>query len=235
MKKYSKDEIINYVRSILGNNVEGLFVNEEVVTGDIEPIDENIYSNITYPYLVDTKMLTIEAGITKLVIIPEETDYVIKIPFTGVYKYDDYENPVFKNYCSENVIEEEIDLYDFTISEALRSITAENIFICMLDDILPIYIQEKAKNLTSYCNFSSLPISETKQNIVKAVITKTNTDLNIDFVSKLISSFGIKKAYNLITEIDCYYTDLHNQNYGFKKDGSCMIFDYGGYDSNQWY
>jgi hypothetical protein len=104
----------------------------------------------------------------------------------------------------------------------------------MLDDILPIYIQEKAADFTSYCSVTSLPISEVKQNIIRKTMNKTNTGLNADFVSKLISSFGIRKAYNLITEIDYNYSDLHNQNYGFRKDGSCLIFDYGGYDFNQW-
>ena len=54
-----------------------------------------------------------EDGASKLVIIPEHDDFVIKIPFNGSYDWVDREYTDFsQNYC-----ETEIDLYEKIIAE----------------------------------------------------------------------------------------------------------------------
>lgn len=188
---------------------------------------------------IDTKRVPefdYEAGATKLVIMPEDRDYVIKIPFTGCYdEWGDYtpfygaEDAGFgADYCEAEQI---------YYSEARRA-GYEKFFMkvyCVHSvERYPIYVQEKVDEFcryTSYANQKKYISNESlktvasnnlevKTQLPKYWLASCLTVLNGDeerlmgFV-EFLEKTGIK-------------TDLHGGNLGYFK-GRPVIVDYGGY------
>lgn len=240
--KYSIKEIEYYVREALGyGKLEGLYIAEEAVMGDSDPADHEIITGfvpepsfISYPDWDED--FQIYMGMTKLVIVPRKRNYVIKIPFTGFYSctYDEdgFETD-FKpvGEATQDVCQIEDDFYE-NASDELQQILTPNFFIMNIDG-LSIYIQEKYSTTYENSKYSFdidyvKTISPIKNKIINHV---TNKRLGKSFVGALIETFGITKAAKVVYETE-YIDDLHRGNYGFAKDGRCMIFDYAGYNSN---
>lgn len=249
--KYSVDEIIKYVREVFGEGyIEGAFISKEAVSGDIGPEDDEIitsFSPLGYLSDYDPPNAEIYMGMTKLVIDPHDTKYVIKIPFTGFYTWDEDESNrdedgvtcwdnLRTNFrcaggiCGSNVCELEIKAYE-KASDDLQKILMPNEFVTNLDG-LNIYIQEKFGE--AYENYDEFSYCKTISDVKKGIITKivnTTWQIGTAFVGRLVDSFGITKAKEIVNELS-YIDDLHPGNYGFGKNGCCVVFDYAGYDEN---
>ena len=181
-------------------------------------------------------------GMTKLVIVPKETNYVIKIPFTGYYNYSYNEDTNdFDDYalghereCS-NCCDQEIALYE-DATENLRKILLPVEFVGMIDG-LNIYIQEKYK--TDFDGYYyqdeayTLKENSAQKKICSKIKTETKTSLSDVFIGLLIQEYGIKNTTDILEEIeDLEIYDLHGGNYGFARDNRCVIFDYAGYSES---
>ena len=248
--RYKKSEIEYWVSEVLGTgNIEGLFVDDGVCSGYAEPQDYEILTDIESGTTIneDVKGARIKFGATKLVIVPNEGNYVIKMPFTGIYhtergKYDEnddwvpYDTYDFRlvSHTSGNVCDEEIAMMqDFT--DELNSIIAEQEFVFWYGNV-PIYIQSKVSEPSAW-----LPdvVINTEYSLTKrAIASKIQADHSRyykGFILRLIKMFGIQKANNILYEMDeCIY-DLHDENLGYDKNGNCVLFDIAGYDSQQWF
>ena len=44
---FSERDVMYFVRNCLGDNPEGLFVDSEVISGDLRPDESDIYTNIS--------------------------------------------------------------------------------------------------------------------------------------------------------------------------------------------
>lgn len=177
-----------------------------------------------------------EHGISKLVFIFPNCDWVVKIPFNGYYtaiwndeeeKYDNETWNYFKNamdswdYC--NV---ELEKYEQLQSLGLECFLAETRYLCSDRDNYPIYIQEKV-----------IPHVNDKK---KRTPTKKSLELikgkyyfNATWVALAIDFYGEEKTFQFLNYIDEIDTDmgedLHSGNYGYRADGSPCLIDFSGW------
>lgn len=194
---------------------------------------DNFYDLYNYAY-----------GATKLAIIPitEEKDYVIKIPYTGSYQFEEgyynslnYYIPSKDTYWEFYGGEEEERPWDYCANEVKRYKTAEErgFANCFAKTELlgyvnnyPIYIQEKCITFSDCKN---------KHHHSKEEISKT---------SKFCNYFGINPSW--LTDFRLYYSekfllqfinfiqdmnwddDLRNDNIGYINNRPVLI-DYSGF------
>lgn len=245
--KYSAKEVIHYVREALGYNfLQGVFIAEDAIFDyDTAPEERKILTSIEpevncIDYLGShwDSGIKICSGMTKLVIIPPNRNYVIKIPFTGFYSSDCDEDGYESNYqlvgeAKHDVCSDENCFYE-QASEELQQVLTPNIFVANVDGI-SVYIQEKYSTTYGeyeYCSDLKYEktISPAKKKIID-YITYEQYAVGKSFVGALVDTFGIAKAARVVFEIS-NIDDLHCGNYGFAKDGRCMIFDYAGYNES---
>lgn len=257
---YTKDLVMSMVADALGNNPEGVFVNYRFYSGDEDAV---IYSSIDKPFLVrDTKKFAVAAGATKLCIIPKNThyDWVIKIPLTGIYTYaymlDDIDTttngPGFISALEESGIDDEIlikiaefdtdyvaeeeSLEDDMFNSLAYKLLAHNFFVGMYGNI-PVYVQERAEKVYACSNHSydyQPKMSEKIMNMITSIAAYT--ELEYGWLFDVVLHYGMMKAADMLYDIELYCSDLHNENYGYRKDGTPIIIDYGGYDRcNSWH
>lgn len=240
--RYSIKEIEYYVREALGyGKLDGLYIAEDAVVGDLEPGDSEILTSFDPEpsficSLEGDENFQVRMGITKLVIIPRGKDYVIKIPFTGFYSCEYDEDGLETNFkpvgeATINVCGIEDNFYE-AASDELQQILVPNHFIMNIDG-LSIYIQERCSISFENSKYAFdvdyvKTISPVKNKIIEHIM---NDNFGKSFVGKLAETLGIAKAAQVIHESDII-SDLHRGNYGFAKDGHCMIFDYAGFENN---
>lgn len=221
--------VLNFIQSIPFND-EGYFTEEDVeyLISDI-PID-----NFNY-----------ETGATKCVIIPDDADFVIKIPFNAIIssclsceKEKDYFNCTqsccpfnhFKcggglnhdNYCA---LEEE--LYNKVKTEYSQFIDffLPTTKICEVDDY-PIYIQKKAEVFEN-------KIYSTSENSKKKVEScNFPVSAPIEWLAKCLEDMdnNLEMYYDFLSMLNKLGMngDLHRGNVGYY-NGHAVLIDYAGF------
>ena len=165
-------------------------------------------------------------GATKLVIMPRNKDYVIKIPFQGYYE-DCFCNFIGANselewdYC--NV---EVERYENIYSTPFKDCFAETIFIGYVNNY-PIYLQEKCTPFNNSYNKT-----KEKRELMDSFLHKINCwyDLNSDWCIDLLKYYGPKKFKEFLTLIKKlkWDDDLTYDNVGYK-NGHPIIIDFSGF------
>lgn len=230
MYKYNliAEEVLKLIDSIPFNE-EGYFTEEQVdfLIDNIEIEDFNY-----------------ETGATKCVIIPYNTDYVIKIPFNAIVascqscdEEDKYS--CHRTYCPFNHFEWgggkekddycalEVDLYA-EIKEKynkFKDFFLPTIKICEIDNY-PIYIQKKAEILEE----KTYPVSENSKNTVRTCGRSVSAP--IEWLAKCLEDMNNNlEMYNdfLFMLLDLGMAgDLHRGNVGYY-NGHAVLIDYAGF------
>lgn len=174
-----------------------------------------------------------EYGATKLCIIPEFEDYVIKIPFDGEVDYQGDNFTYFYNgggeegwdYCA---LEDE-----YFVDKILDS-GYEKFFLttdCITVNGWPIYIQEKV-TVHKDSKIIPAPSKESVARVRKESKMKRSVPFPTNWVAIALENFD-----NDIDALDDFlgflfenFTDLHSGNIGYKGN-QVIILDYAGYDS----
>lgn len=245
-------KIMSIVEDIIGEKAMGLYIDEDVVYGYVSPEESSIVTNFdeqTCFFLDDmeTDEIDVNMGITKLVIIPKNFSYVIKIPFTGVYaSIYKMENSLFyRTFISGadgDICAEENSIYE-EVSKLGASLLEPNIFVGLYNDCLPIYIQKKVDTIA----LDDSIIFQDDRVVIEGICGKTGskivdylyrekgeTFLPKSYLAIMIRTYGIQTTCKIYKEFKPLISDLHKGNYGRRKDGSIALFDYGGYDSSRW-
>lgn len=250
-------DVYNFVEELLGDHAEGLYISEDVVYGDDEleytPICTN-FDDQSYIILNESenKEFSLATGITKLVIIPNHRPYVIKIPFSGLYRLTnlhyniiDEIDPINSTFTQISGVDGDVCYEENEVCENFNedtcSIIAENIYVTNLNGI-PIYIQEKIDhtvNLECYgdaeekcAELGALP-AEVK--IAKYLYYKKYYNhFPLHYLHLLLKKYGIRRTMYLYEEIEDNINDLHRGNYGLSREGMPILIDIGGYDSGRW-
>lgn len=185
---------------------------------------------------------TYDTGATKLVIIPKDRDYVIKIPFTGYYsdpfleieeceKYFEFTGStgdIYNDYCSA-----ELNVYQKAISQSLDFIFVPITYINTIKG-LSIYIQPK---VDMYEQIDINLYSPSKKSIDKVILYRQsfifNNPLNmapISWVASLLDCVQTLEEYNKIQNFlsDVGIHDLHSGNVGYYQNKP-VIIDYGSF------
>lgn len=243
-------KVMSIVREIVGDNAEGLYIDEDVAYGDLSQGDCYIVTNFEDQsvFMIDdvsAKDIEVDAGITKLVLIPKNLNYVIKIPFTGVYTafYKNEDGSTYYEFvsCADgDICAEENSIYE-EVSELGASLLEPNIFVGLYNDYLPIYIQKKVNMIacddpiTLHEDAKTELYSESELKIAKYLYRKKGEILVTEsYLALMIRTYGIKTTCKIYKELRPLVSDLHRGNYGRRKDGTVVLFDYGGYDSSRW-
>lgn len=190
----------------------------------IDSIDPQIVPDYDFVY-----------GSTKLVIIPKDRDYVVKIPFNDnekalVYYPDtDQENDRYGwDYC-----EVEQEIYQIAKEHNFEQ------FFLPIESLTdgyspyPVYIQKKVEVLDETDRSQERYSSVESKKRVKVFRKLTKIDINwkaalldaLGSLSKLREFFHFLEKYGISD-------DLYNFNVGYC-DGKPVILDYGGYNEDQ--
>lgn len=255
---YNKEEILSICKDILGDDCDGIFIHYNRLNGgdDLpfainESCDRFIETGDTIMGFVS------HAGVSKLVFVPDEGDYVIKIPVTGVYceigndgSDDDYEHDFEEDEFeviaratedTNDIFEDEENIYQ-NANEMAKEILLPNILVGYLNGI-PIYVQQKLSEIYGYSSKSTKCLSKDERTRTERIFRYSNETGNPDrdyyyacstiFINDIIEYYGEDKAVEickLLRKLD----DLHDCNYGYV-NGVPKIHDFGGFESDDTY
>ena len=250
---YNKKDIMEIVEIILGENADGIYVSQEVIDRDVSVGDTPIYSLLgKIPFeIMPIEDYYVEMGMSKICIIPKRrTDWVIKIPITGIYceKWSDDEED-FYDYDSENFLgyekigkaicdlcDEERVLYADS-SDELKRVLANIEYVGEYNGI-PVYVQERVKVIEFLATTKDKKFSLGSSSFISNEIdriddivddSEDSSNFSDSFIANIILKIGFLKAVKVFEEIIREITDIHEWNYGYDYNGDAKLFDYSGY------
>lgn len=204
--------------------------------------------NFGYELLADLDDDTIDwnSGASKMVIIPKNENYVVKIPFNGYYNsiYDEDENGEEK-YIDDEFIEfskagdengwdyceVEAKLYEEAEDRNLEQCFAKTEWIGDAHGY-PIYKQEKAEIFGMMEDDSIKRRSDEEKNSAKKQLAKEGVNIYhicIDWVLDFIEYYGKEMLYKFMDFLtDFHIGDLHSDNIGYI-NGRPVLVDYSGF------
>lgn len=182
-----------------------------------------------------------DIGATKLVLMPREFEFVVKIPFFGedwdetneeYIQFSGADEPEGWNYCEVESI-----LYSKAEAEEVDKYFLETRCIGFVKGY-PIYAQELASTLyeikedSSFNNSEKTEIKKGKAK-VRSFCRRRNTHcFNVTWVKDFIDFYGEEAWCKLDQFIYNYKVcDLHTSNIGYNTMGAPVIMDYAGYSS----
>ena len=188
----------------------------------------------------------IENGISKAVIIFDSLPYVIKIPFNGMWNYEyDYDEETDEYIeCDADFIyfnrARALDTSDYCWNELDKVIMAHDCgYGCFLPETAVVYednsgrrfyIQEKVRPA---CEHNFTPTTSKDSRDRAANLASGYRICSEDWRAAAIESYG---EDILISFIDWNYAgalgyldDMHSGNYGYRFDGTPVLFDVSGF------
>ena len=187
-------------------------------------------------------------GASKLVIIPEHEDYVIKIPFNCVYNevhtaLDEYEEEwlYFQNayYCRKeeygwDYCEAEVEYYKEAADWGVEKYFAETRYIGDCHG-WPIYVQPKCEAMENSRGSHSHTREEYDSIREKADSVDQHGIRDRDFLCDLFKDADVDTVSLLFQFIDEMLNDLHSGNYGyFEGTTDACLLDYAGWNEELW-
>lgn len=181
-----------------------------------------------------------ETGASKLVIIPENEDFVIKIPFEGMYpeaEWDDeneeYYESEFEHFCGADTNNEwdycevEAERYELSKTYGVEQCFAKCEKIAEIDGY-PIYIQQKAKMYN--CLEKSNHTEEDIKSVSKICSDNYYECFNKEWLGDVFNYFG-EKIFNIFMQFlsDFNVNDLHSGNLGYI-NGKPVLVDYSSWN-----
>jgi len=168
-------------------------------------------------------------GASKFIIFLNKKE-VVKIPFCGAFRYDYEEDEYyFDDFECEDYCDVEAYLYDMAVEYGVEKFFAKTVWAGKTNTI-PVYKSERVFEF--YYSDELRKASKDSYDKVK------ENNLNGKYYP--ISREWVAKAFDYYTEaeIDSLFNfiadmginDLHDDNLGFRKDGSPVILDYSGFN-----
>lgn len=191
-------------------------------------------------------------GASKMVIMSDAWDFVLKIPFNGAYEFDecsyddDYEeNPnvceddyfVFERYsgadseCCWDYCDAEDNKYMKAEDAELEQYFAKTDFLCFSKYGYPIYIQQKCAG----CNYDK-PRDHATFELAQDKISSRHSGgvYCAEWIADFITCYG-EDEFDRLSEFldsdDDLSSDLHYENVGYTMEGKPIIMDYAGFNS----
>ena len=205
----------------------------------------------SYDFNVDPEQYTLANGVSKFCIIPKDKDYVIKIPFTGMYdangwsynkELDEYEEQYLDfegagaessswDYCAA-----ESEVYMDAKENHVEEFFAETIQVGQIG-YYPIYIQSKC-NIVEDIRVKHDYTSKEVDNIIAKIsnqISRSNylRIHDMGFVCDIIENYTLDKVIAFFQFLGSRgISDLRTSNIGYLvSTGKPVLTDYSGFDS----
>lgn len=232
--KFNKKDVMEFVRKALGDNATEVLIDRYTVDECDNPYDYTIFLDRDCEIALsfsEEEEFYIDSGCSKLVIIPKNRSYVIKIPWTGVYtntteEGEDVEESIFDYELNYSPMEEEINYYN-DADEETKQYLAENEFVGLYNNSIPIYVQEKIKHI-GWGAATNTSVSN------KFSIKVCVYSLGVKIAKMIVEQLGYNEGLRVVKELDDI-SDLHNGNYGVDKYGQFKIIDYAGYNAENYF
>lgn len=249
---YTKEVVMSIVRDFLGDNAQGVYIpSEEYEWGmsDLCAVSEMDEDGIAWE-IEEITGFDLCRGATKVVIVPINEDYVIKLNITGTYLTKEQcrdaglSYPCIDRTASSDTMDYENALYE-DIPEELQSIIKPNILIGEYRG-MPIYIQEKIK--TTYencCHVVEKCYENADQQLVtsvQSIVANTcpagyrSSILPEAFICDMVKAFGEQLTEQMLLQLkESSIYDLNFGNFGYDKSDKPCLFDIGGFDEGEFF
>ena len=199
------------------------------------PWDELLPEDLCMDYLPSWAELyfdddyCINYGCSKLVIIPPNTDYVIKIPFLADESYGEFCSATYPihnshgwDYCAS-----ECEWYYVAALHGIKDFFAKSEYVFSYNDYVKIYVQEKCKIYNGARHTHSKEERFTVLNKLHSIKCQ-NTHLDLDFLVELFKYYSETEIQKFLIFTERNLSDLHNANVGFRY-GRPVLVDYSGF------
>ncbi len=204
----------------------------------------SLYEDALNAFGMDYGNTNIKLGIgaSKMVLIPDDSAYVLKVPFNGSWSWidrdDDEEDEVFdtfegaendENYW--NYCEVELNRYNLAVEEGVSEFFATTKFFGYTKgkNSFPIYIQEKI-NPFKYIDSKTYSREEINYTRNKFSSLDLYYDFDTIWVIDAIRYYGFEKVIKLFMFIEKNdISDLHIGNYGYAPNGRPAILDFSNF------
>ena len=211
-----------------------------------EWLDENIIPQLEGQY-------EIAHGVSKIVLVPNEGDYVIKIPFNGCYEtiWDEEEDEeveseeIWREFynapenCGWDYCAAEVEVYERAVELGVECFFAKTEFLCFTNNWYPIYIQEKVKTRYAFAKELIQP-SEKSLKDYDEKYKKGFGDCGVlrdnNWVALSIDKYGIEIVKKFVDflhyDMPFINCDMHSENYGFRLDKTPCLIDFSDWCEN---
>lgn len=190
-----------------------------------------------FSYIYEQVDEEIRTGVSKVVIIPHDSSYVLKIPYRGARDGEDYYDFHYAgnkirdwDYC-----ETEAEIYDAFKAEGLECFLAKTVRYGEDATGYPLYIQEKC--ITSYDyedSDSNYTYDDTERKAFRSMFACGIAVANNTWNMKAIMCYGVEKYIRFMQfcmdRFPDVLNDLHSGNYGYRTDGSPVLIDFSSWN-----
>lgn len=189
-----------------------------------------------WDYIVDDfiyaygKNVSNNYGATKGVLIFDDLDFVIKIPFSGYYIDNDYigftGSEFGWNYC-----EDEIKYFNLAKEQNVEQFFVQTSYLTSIDGY-PIYIQNYIPEIGLRCSDYAIKTSEESKTKVRSICEEKNLTLpmNVQWLGRALEYYGEEALVKLLIFIkNLHLDDFHSDNIGFIGKRP-IILDYAGFN-----
>lgn len=217
----ARNEILSIFQNCLFDQYDGELSEQNF---EYKIIDQLPY-NLSY---------TVETGASKLVIIPDGANYVIKIPFNGMWeeRFDDEEEEEYTDfykfegasygdgwdYCLNELI-----IYRLSKTYNINEVFVKTKYLGSINNY-PIYIQERA---VTFCESDKRREKTLKDIDIKTEDTCRKHNFytfNKKWLSDALEYYGEKKLDKIISFLsNNNIGDLHNSNIGYVGNRPVLI------------
>ena len=190
-----------------------------------------------FSYIYEQVDEEIRTGVSKVVIIPHDSSYVLKIPYRGAREGEEswdfhYAGNKIRDwdYC-----ETEAEIYDAFKEEGLECFLAKTVRYGKDATGYPLYIQEKC--ITSYDYEDPDPnytYDDTERKAFRSMFACGIAVANNTWNMKAIMYYGVEKYIRFMQlcmdRFPDVLVDLHSENYGYRTDGSPVLIDFSSWN-----
>lgn len=190
-----------------------------------------------FSYIYEQVDEEIRTGVSKVVIIPHDSSYVLKIPYRGARDGEDYYDFHYAgnkirdwDYC-----ETEAEIYDAFKEEGLECFLAKTVRYGEDATGYPLYLQEKC--ITSYDYEdpdSNYTYDDTERKAFRSMFACGIAVANNTWNMKAIMYYGVEKYIRFmqlcLDRFPDVLDDLHSENYGYRTDGSPVLIDFSSWN-----
>ena len=190
-----------------------------------------------FSYIYEQVDEEIRTGVSKVVIIPHDSSYVLKIPYRGAREGEEswdfhYAGNKIRDwdYC-----ETEAEIYDAFKAEGLECFLAKTVRYGKDATGYPLYIQEKC--ITSYDYEdpdSNYAYDYTEIKAFRSMFACGMAVADDTWNMKAIMYYGVERYIRFmqlcLDRFPDVLDDLHSQNYGYRIDGSPVLIDFSSWN-----
>ncbi len=173
-------------------------------------------------------------GISKFVVFLNDKE-VVKIPFNGVFKYnensDDYDN--FNEFSVINYCEIEANYYEEAKEWGVAEFFAGTRFVGYTKDHTPFYVSERINatidDMWNKVSEDSIHAAHVYADSRKGVRGRKLSDHWLALALERYGKAKVDKFIDFLVAFDI--NDLHQGNIGFRDNGDPVLIDYSGFNA----